>query len=187
MYNITNETPSESNFKTFGAGVHSDVALESVEFKSIHAQVNNGDPTLAFNFVGPKGEKFTHLEYPADSANDPTKAAGFMVSRVKHILARFMPAEEVVLSGNTYAEFSNAIINLLGTKNKGVKVAVKLTFGTKKYPAKRLGFPKFPDFIASSASDLHIVAEDNMQLASAPATTSVDDMDVASVDPSQDF
>lgn len=179
-YSITTETPSESNFKIFGAGVHANVTLQSVEFKTIHAKVNEGNPTLAFNFVGPKGEKFTHLEYPADGATNPEQAATYLTSRVKHILSRFMPAEEVVFSGSTYAEFSNGIVALLGEKNKGVKVAIKLTYGTKKWPGKKLAFPKFPDFIANSPSDLHINADDNMALISVAQATPVDELDEVS-------
>lgn len=160
MYNITTETQSESNYKTFGGGIHSEVELQSVEFKIINNQVNNGEPTLSFNFVGPKGEKFNHLEYPAEGAKDVQKAADWMGSRVKHILTKFIPTEQVVLSGSNYSEFCNNIIALLGNNNVGKKVAIKITYGTKAYPKKRLCFPAFPDFIALESSELHLKPED---------------------------
>lgn len=162
MYNITKETQSESQYKTFGAGIISNVELESIEFKPINAKINDNEPTLAFNFVGPKGEKINLIEYPAEkSTKDPEQSAKDTASRVKHILSRFMPSEEVTLSGNNYAEFSNGVIALLGDKAKGKKVFIKLTYGTKAYPnsKNRLAFPKYPDFI-SNDNDLKILPND---------------------------
>ena len=161
MYNITKETQSESQYKTFGAGIYGNVELESIEFKPINAKINNNEPTLAFNFVGSKGEKINLIEYPAESQNDPEKSAAYTAGRVKHILSKFMPSEEVTLSGSNYAEFANRVIALLGDKAKGKKVFIKLTYGTKAYPNKknRLDFPKFPDFI-SNDNDLKMLAND---------------------------
>lgn len=177
MYEISKDTAAESNFKPFSAGIHANAELKSVEFKVVNEKINEGEPTLVFDFVGAKGEKINHIEYPVDNAPDPAKAGGFMASRIKHILSKFIPEDQIVLRGNTYKEFCEGVIALIGDHYKGVKVAIKLTYGDKKYPKTKLGFPKFPDFIALSPLDLHILPTDNMSSTPVAQATPADELD----------
>lgn len=153
MYGFNQETKAESlSGKQFDAGIHHSVELESVEFKSPRND-GEGNPVLMFNFVGPNNEKFRHIEWEVgERADDPEKSASALAKRVKHILTKFIPEEQCVLQGNTYAEFSNGVITLLGDHNKGKKVAIKLLYNNKG----NLAFTKYVGFIANEAKDLVI-------------------------------
>jgi len=153
MYGFNQETKAESlSGKQFDAGIHHSVELESVEFKSPRND-GEGNPVLLFNFVGPNNEKFRHIEWEiGEQATDPEKSANALAKRVKHILTKFVPEEQCVLQGNTYAEFSNGVITLLGDHNKGKKVAIKLLYNNKG----NLVFTKYVGFIANEAKDLRI-------------------------------
>lgn len=177
MYGFNQETKAESlNGKQFDAGIHHSVELESVEFKSPRKD-GEGNPVLMFNFVGPNNEKFRHIEWEiGEQATDPEKSAMALAKRVKHILTKFMPEEQCVLQGSTYAEFANGVITLLGDQHKGKKVAIKLLYNNKG----NLVFTKYVGFIAHEAKDLVISKSEvpNLTKVAVNPTGAVETIDV---------
>jgi hypothetical protein len=168
-YNFNTETKSESTNKSFNPGIHSGVELESVEFKSPKKD-GSGDPSLMFNFKGANGETFRHIEWAVgEQATDVEKSQQSLAKRVKHIITKFIPEEQAVLSGNSYAEFAKGVINLIGDNNKGKKVAIKLVYNDKG----NLVFTKYVGFIALDAKDLRI--GDKERITKTPIAPSNDD------------
>lgn len=168
-YGFNTETKSESTNKSFNPGIHSGVELESVEFKSPKKD-GSGDPSLMFNFKGANGETFRHIEWAVgEQATDVEKSQQSLAKRVKHIITKFIPEEQAVLSGNSYAEFAKGVINLIGDNNKGKKVAIKLVYNDKG----NLVFTKYVGFIALDAKDLRI--GDKERITKTPIAPSNDD------------
>jgi|688.fasta_scaffold307158_3 hypothetical protein len=168
-YGFNTETKSESTNKQFNPGIHSGVELESVEFKSPKKD-GSGDPSLMFNFKGANGETFRHIEWAVgEQATDVEKSQQSLAKRVKHIITKFIPEEQAVLSGNSYAEFAKGVINLIGDNNKGKKVAIKLVYNDKG----NLVFTKYVGFIALDAKDLRI--GDKERITKTPIAPSNDD------------
>ena len=161
MYGFNQETKSESPVsKQFTSGIHSNVELEGVSFESPRKD-GTGDPSLIFTFRGENGEIFRHIEWAVgDQAADPAKAVENLSKRVKHILTKFIPEDQAVLTGNNYAEFSKGVIALLGDKHKGVKVAIKLLYNQKN----NLVFTKYLGFIGKDKTDLRISGSETAQL-----------------------
>jgi len=168
-YGFNTETKSESTNKQFNPGIHSGVELESVEFKSPKKD-GSGDPSLMFNFKGANGETFRHIEWAVgEQATDVEKSQQSLAKRVKHIITKFIPEEQAVLAGNSYAEFAQGVINLIGDNNKGKKVAIKLVYNDKG----NLIFTKYVGFIALDAKDLRI--GDKERITKTPIAPSNDD------------
>ena len=155
-YNVTvnQTTVGNQTNKQFNGGIHSNVTLESVTFESPRKD-GEGDKVLMFNFKGQNGETFRHLEWAIDEskAQDPQKAYENQGKRIKHILSKFIAEDAIIIEGvSSYAEFSNKVIELLGTANVGKTVAIKLTYNAKG----NLEFTKYLGFIGNNAADLQI-------------------------------
>lgn len=149
MYGFDNNTKSESTNLSFNAGITENVELESVVFASPKKD-GSGDPVLMFNFKGESGETFRHLEWPVDmSREDASKKLESMGKRVKHIVTKFIPEDKAVLTGGSYAEFCNGVVNLIGTKNKGVKLRIKLVYKDNG----NLAFTPYTGFIERMAEN----------------------------------
>jgi hypothetical protein len=107
---------------------------------------------LKFNFEDSAGRKFRHIEFEVDVertrqsakqwGKDSDKAVANALmglsGRIKHILACFLPADKVVISGNTWDEFGGNVVTLLGDAYKGVDVRLKVILNNKDYTT----FPK---------------------------------------------
>ena len=155
-YNVTvnQNTAAEQANKQFTGGLHGNVTLESVVFETPRKD-GTGDKVLMFNFKGQGGETFRHLEWPVDEsrAQDPAKAYENQGKRIKHILSKFIPEESIVIEGvNSYEEFANKVISLLGAANVGLPVAIKLVYNQKG----NLEFTKYLGFIAHKVDELRI-------------------------------
>lgn len=184
-YGFNQDTQSESTAKYFNAGITPNVELESVEFKSAKKD-GTGEPVLMFNFKGENGETFRHIEWDVKDAQDLAKAQEALGKRVKHIITKFIPEEKAILSGNTYAEFSQGVINLLGDSFKGKKVAIKLVYGSKEYPKQNYGFTKYTGFIANDAKDLRIGDKELLTKPSANPSSNTE-LENSPADPTLDF
>ena len=150
-YGFNQETASESSneLRFESAGIHSDVTLENIEYGTSKKD-GQGDNVIIFNFRGKNGESFRHMEFDVKDGDEGKMAN--MAKRVRHILTKFIPEEQAVLSGNTFEEFANGVVKLLGNNNVGKSVAIKLVYNNKDY----LSFTKYLGFIAKEAKDLSI-------------------------------
>jgi hypothetical protein len=166
-YGFNTETKSESSSRQFSSGIHENVELTSVSFASPKKD-GTGDPSLLFDFTGPNGETFRHIEWEVgDQATDVAKSQEALAKRVKHILTKFIPEEKAILSGHDYASFCQGVVLLLGTEYVGKKVAIKLL-----YVKDNLRFTKYCGFIGKDAKDLYISKNEESQLVKAGAAPS---------------
>lgn len=169
-YGFNQETVAEStNSKQFSAGITSGVTLEAIIFESPRKD-GTGDKVLIFNFRGPEGEVFRHLEWDVQDGDE--KKLENMAKRIKHILTKFITEEQAVLKGNTYEEFANGVIALLGKNNVGKSVSIKLVYNDKN----NLQFTKYLGFIAKKAKDLSISKTEKVTKVTA-APTDMDSVD----------
>jgi len=151
MYNIDNsiETPKSSG--PIPAGIQENINLVGVYFEALRSDGTGGN-VLKFNFEDAAGRKFRHTEFEVEvdrvRANakqwgkDPEasvrNALTGLAGRIKHILSCFLPADKVVITGNTWDEFGGNVVAILGDAFRGVDVRVKLILNNKDYTM----FPK---------------------------------------------
>ena len=171
-YGFNNETVAEStNSKQFNAGITSGVTLEAITFESPRKD-GTGDKVLIFTFRGPEGEVYRHIEWDVQDGDE--KKLENMAKRIKHILTKFIPEEQAVLHGNSYEEFANGVIKLLGNNNVGKSVSIKLVYNDKN----NLQFTKYLGFIAKEAKDLSIGKNEKVtKITAAPS-----DMDAVDIE-----
>ncbi len=146
MYNIDNTVEAPKSNQPMPAGINQNVRLLGVFFEALR-QDGTGGNVLKFNFEDASGRRFRHTEFEVDVerersnakqwGKDPEKqvrnALMGLSGRVKHILSCFLPADKVVIQGNTWDEFGGNIVTLLGDAFKGIDVRVKLILNNKDY------------------------------------------------------
>ncbi len=132
--------------------------------------VFNGEdqyPNLEFTFKAPNSGELKHKEFAVNPDSEwAQQGMERMNSRVVHILRRFMTKEEAKIPEvDSFEAYAKAVVKLIGSKYKGVKLRVKAAYNKKGYVA----FPMFPDFLENAtvvpdAADtkLRITAYDNM-------------------------
>ena len=171
MYGFNQDTKINER-ASFAPGINANVELVSVKYESPRKD-GTGDKALLFDFKGPNGETHRHVEFAVgERATDPAKSAESLSKRVKHIVTKFIPEEEAVLTGNTFEEFCNGVIALLDGKTAGKKVAIKLLYDKKD----NLSFTRYVGFIAKNPHDLNISAAESPFLKkqnAAPTATDV--------------
>lgn len=152
MYGISKDLAvNENNY--FDGGIHDGVIIEKISYENVKKD-DSGKMILAFHFKGAKGETFRHVEWPIEEsdAKAESKVAN-MGKRVKHILSKFMPEENIVINNvTTFEQYANAIVTLAGSSFNGKTFSIKLLYDDKN----NLGFPKYVGFIAKDAGTLKI-------------------------------
>ena len=130
MYNVTINTPFEDKTANFmDKGIHENVVLDRIEAGTS----KNDNEFIAFYFIGSNGEKGSHTEYKPKH-EDPAKLAEKelnQISRIKQIATCFIPEEKFVFSANSFKEFVNKTISLIGDSYKDVKLRVKMVYSGK--------------------------------------------------------
>lgn len=173
MYSIDENVQSESGIKVIGVGIQENNFLDKVTFGPSSEKDSSSTKALAFSFRQEGGAIFRHLEFPIDNdreklnaetyykklvkegktpddpmpvyvANYVKRAYKDQASRIKHIMSKFIPEAECLITGvSTFDQFSAAVISVLGDKFKNTKVRLKLIYNSKDYAT----FPKYPNFI----------------------------------------
>jgi hypothetical protein len=145
------------------AGTNENVKLVRVAYEPFKND-GTGDNVLKFEFKDEQNRSFTHNEWEikpdrikqnaqawnTDYKDLLEKELASMSERIKHIMAAFMPYEDIKVAGSTWAEFARAIIDNLGTKFEDVPVRIKLILNKKDYCT----FPKraINDFIVKMSA-----------------------------------
>lgn len=173
MYGIDQTIQSGAGFKTIGVGIQENCEMTKVTYGPSSEKKDGSPKALSFHFKQEGGATFRHFEFPVDPDRETTNAEAYyeklvkagkrpdqikplfvqtyvkrvytdQASRIKHIMSKFIPETECLISGvNTFEAFSNAVIKALGTSYEGVKVRLKLVYNHKDYAT----FPKWADFI----------------------------------------
>lgn len=152
MYSI-DETTKSSGTKQFAPGITENVKITGI-VRENSKDDGSGTEVLRFYFEGPEGELFTHTEFPIDADRlrelakgwnnaDPDKvvenAFKDLGARIKHILASFLPEEEIIVKdAKGWEDYCDKIVALAGKKYEGVLLRIKVVLNTKDYNS----FPK---------------------------------------------
>ncbi len=141
MYTVDNNTPSEALIAS--AGINDNYKLVGVSYASPKKD-GSGDCALLFNFIGPKGEQFRHVEFPIDETKENAASkAQSMAKRIKHILSKFVPEEKIIITGENFEQFCKAVIGILGNNYKTIPVRIKLVYND----SGKLSFTRYTPFI----------------------------------------
>jgi hypothetical protein len=145
MYNVSKETAGESTYiPVTQGGILENFKLESVTYASPKKD-GSGDFCLIFDFKGPNGEQFRHVEFPILATDKKAQSkAESLAKRIKHILNKFVPEEKIILSGSTFEQFAKGVLGLLGNTYKTVPVRVKIVYNPDN---QRFVFTKYIPFI----------------------------------------
>jgi hypothetical protein len=172
MYGIDKTIQSESGFKTIGVGIQENCELMNAAYGPSSEKKDGAAKGLIFNFKQEGGATFRFLEFPIDNDREKKNAETYydklvkenktpdmpkplfinqyvkrvydaQASRIKHIMSKFIPEDQTLVSGTTFEMFSNNVITALGNSYKGKKLRLKLVYNYKDYAT----FPKYANFI----------------------------------------
>lgn len=135
-YNATLELPSEQITPGFmDSGIHENAKMTNVEYK-----VTPSSEILVFHFVNEQGETGTHTEWVPKGKDDADQLSKEMnqMSRIKQIVKTFVPETKFVFSADSFKEFAEKTIAILGDSYLGVKIRVKFV-----YSGKYTSLPKY--------------------------------------------
>ena len=157
MFEIDN-TPLKRGYNPMPAGTNENVTLSRVAYEPFKND-GTGDMVLKFEFTDQAGRSFTHNEWEIVPEKVKANAQAWgqdyqellesmmrdTTERIKHIMSCYMPLRDVQVKGDSWAKFSQAVIDCLGDKYKDVSVRIKLILNNKDYTK----FPKraINDFI----------------------------------------
>lgn len=162
MYNTDENTGPKSSY--FDAGIHENVKIVSIVAENSKKD-GTGAEVLRFYFEGSKGELFNHTEFEVDPNHlrnmakqwnaDPDEliknSVDDLMARVKHILAAFLPEDQIIIKANTWAAYCAAVVKLAGNLYVDRLFRVKLVYNAKDFVI----LPKktFKAFIQSMEED----------------------------------
>lgn len=191
FYGIDKTIQSESGFKNINVGIQENCEMTNVTYGP-SSEKDGAVKALCFSFKQEGGATFRHLEFAIDVERETNNGKEYykklvkegkvpdlvevlfvqkyvkrifdeQASRIKHIMSKFIPESECLISGvNTFEQFSNAVIKALGQSYKGKTVRLKLVYNYKDY----VTFPKYPNFIelqTDAASVLKIGKKDKLE------------------------
>jgi hypothetical protein len=128
------KTENVRTFTFMEPGIHENVELTEVKY----GISEKGNEYLAFYFKNDNNEQLSHTEWkPSDSEQERIVN---QMRRVKHIVTKFVPESEYVFNANSFKEFAENTIRILGNKNKGKKIRIKVTYSNT-------GFTDLPNYV----------------------------------------
>lgn len=141
MFGFSQETTSEKKGR-INCGIQENCELVKVVYEKIKEK-----DVLCFYFEDAFNNEFKHIEWEPDSTKDTyAKKCDSLGKRIKHIATKFLPEEKAVIpQTETWEEFCGAVVALLGTSFKGVKVRIKLVMSNSNFPS----FTPYTVFIES--------------------------------------
>ena len=144
MYGFDESTNTSSGGSKIQAGITENVLLKDVTYDHLKTD-GTGQKVLRFVFADSNGATFTHIEFPIDYDSRLQAAKGWSKSkddaeryvkqefqsqgeRIKHILSCYIPKDKCVFHAQTFEEFANGIIKLLGQTYNNVPVRIKTIY-----------------------------------------------------------
>lgn len=150
-----NENYDGLQIATLEPGKYENMILDKVEFKNAEKKSGEqGKQILNFTFANESGDVHTHTEWELKEEDGEKKISNFNI-RIGHILSKFMPKEDAVVSGNTFEEIAQAVVAKLNNvpNRESIKVDILVTGNVYQGKAKS-GFTGFPPFIAKHGEQL---------------------------------
>jgi hypothetical protein len=144
MYGFDESTKIEGGGNYIPAGIVENVVLQDVFYEPLKAD-GDGDHVLKFLFADNTGATFNHIEFPIEYKRTLDMAKGWgktsaeaeafvretyaaQGERIKHILSCFIPRDKCVFKANSFKEFAEGVIALLGNAHEGVEVRIKTVY-----------------------------------------------------------
>jgi hypothetical protein len=160
MSNEINQAPQVGYFidestketmKLMNPGITENVIIKDICFEP-SKQDGTGSMVLRFKFQDSGGNDFTHTEFQIDPEQVKKNAQSWnrdynellaesfqaLAGKVQHILLSFIPDDKLAIRGNSWEEFSKAVLSSAGTLYKGESFRLKLVLNNKDY----ISFPR---------------------------------------------
>ena len=154
MYGFDEKTPEAGGSNRLPAGINENVFLRDILFEPLKPESN--DNVIQFLFSDANGASFKHLEWPLDYDKLVNLAKGWnkpqteaekwakeqfteQGQRVQHILSSFIPKDKCVFKADSFEEFAEGIIKLLGNQHTDKPVRLKIVY---KKNSQYTSFPK---------------------------------------------
>ena len=163
MYQINQTVQSEGmSTKIFPLGL-----TENVEMTDVAMDVaTNGNSYLKYVFTSEDGSIVSHFEWPIDQNSEGwEKRLQSQMKRVKHILTKFLPEEDVEITADSFENFGKQVIAKLGNSYVGKKLRVKTVYSYNNYISvpKYVPFMEVIDDVDMSKSRLNVTSFDKME------------------------
>ncbi|HAH22539.1 MAG TPA: hypothetical protein DCL77_02025 [Prolixibacteraceae bacterium] len=151
MYSINEQTQTTSA-SFIEVGIQENVSITDIAVEDMKKD-GTGGKVLRFHFENKVGETFTHTEFePKENVmggsfkakRDPKKQyeqdVQATMSRFKHLLVAFIPADKVVIKdAKSWTDLLTKIVKVCGAAYEGRLFRLKLVLNSKDYPT----FPRF--------------------------------------------
>lgn len=134
IYNTSAALAQTKNDVAFlEAGIHENVVMTGIR----KATTENGNNFIEFKFVK-DGDVATHTEWEVKKSSQDTdetfeKKQINQMSRILQIMGCFVAKEKLAFSANSFDEFTDMVIRILGTSYNNVLVRVKFVYNNKGY------------------------------------------------------
>ena len=162
MYKVDKSVDSEARTTNFmDVGIHEDVELTGIEYKT---SPERGNEFMVLHFEK-EGKRLSHTEWkPGDvDAEKLANKQANQIKRIKHIITKFISEDVFVIEADSFKEFCESTIRLLGNSYVGVKVRLKVVYSFNNYTS----LPNYVPFIEKmeipkEESKLEILSIDKM-------------------------
>jgi hypothetical protein len=173
MYEINQDTNSGEARNGLKPGINENVFLTKVAYDKAgnkedapmaliftFANADGGSYEEKVFALDPERIKANSITYPRPHGRDDSKkgyvkgkqitpdqavaiAFADLASKIKHIMNKFIPEDEIVLRGADFQQFSQNVINTLAGKTEGMALRLKIVYNNKDF----YSLPKFPPFV----------------------------------------
>jgi hypothetical protein len=141
LYSVTSNLEVTGNATSYiSPGIHENIKMVNVEYDT----TDKGNEYVAFYFEDERGDKLSHTEWPVkptkplDAMSDEEKKTFLALidnqkRRVGQIVTCFVPKESYTFNADSFKQFAENIIKILGTSFKTKTVRVKIVYNNKNY------------------------------------------------------
>lgn len=148
MYDLTVNIDSESTGISYVLpGINENLRLEKAngEYPIRYGVSKQNNEFVEFAFLNEEGQTFTHTEFaPMDEdVEKRNKKTANQVKRIMHILTKIVPKESISFKAETFKEFVEKIIAIVGDNYKGKLFRGKVVYNDRNYTT----FPNYVPFI----------------------------------------
>jgi hypothetical protein len=191
LYNVTEDLQKKNvSNRYMDVGIHENVELVSVEYKQTEKT-----EFIAFYFEDEEKAKLSHTEWKVRQSVQSTKEGldantlylrlvNDQIRRINAIVTTFIPEEEFrKVKADTFKEFCESTIAMLGDSYKGVKVRIKVVYDKRNFTS----LPKYTNYtwiermtIPKEESEIKIFSSDRLSK-SVPKKIAGADEDVKNV------
>ena len=153
MYDLTLNIDSESTGLTYILpGINENIRLGKAngEYPIRYGVSKNNTEYLEFSFLNEEGQAFIHTEFlPVVRQEDPDYKAKLekktinQMKRVRHIATKIVSEDVLKFKAETFKEFCDTIIKIIGTNYINKLFRVKIVYNDRNYTT----FPNYVPFI----------------------------------------